>query len=1144
MIDWRYLTTIPEFVPYSAVSFRDELWLAGNWGEADRTAGRSTYAPVVKVGYDGSLSAMRQWPEEADATSSSSYSSVHSSYEARALAVWQDRLWVGRMRRGTPVSSTSLQIQDYGLSSFDGDVWLSAEEHLYNDLLPFSDRLVGIANGAMRVFDGWASEQIAQNDGVSYIHLGEWADRLGVIGPSDTDPLRLDLIQWMWEASLWQTHRYELSWTTNDFLHAMHAVRPWVYWRGSIWSVLIGSGGASLVVWDGAWRPIVQLTDWKAPNVVVARNRLLIYETVEANTWSYPQIVEVDVRGKIAEYDGRTVEAFDLDGLAPYLVIPLDDGDAVAFCRSEARTAFLEANIEIGRQYGPTEQWKLNSYPDADTHVYVIKPRKTRPPIVPFGSLEGTVDDGADPIEAALVQADVLADGTDAAGDYAIDDMPVGRYTAVAGKSGYEPETARVSIEDQQTTNQDFSLSALTAGKCMVYGRVLDAGTRRPLYGATVAAGASSTTTDADGSYSIELDPGIYDVEAELAGYLEHDATSVTLTEGDAQAIDFYLIADDSGAGTVYGWVIDLATGLPVEGAVVALGTYEAVTDEDGYYSRAGIPAGLYTVGVSAGYIDGGGSCAVPSASTVRSDWGLIPTGTGTGTLDVTVEDADGAALEGATVTVEGAGGMVTGASGFVTIDLPAGTYIVYAQKDGYKPDGAPATVVESATTELTLTLQAVGSTETRGWLWGIVRDVADGAPLEATVAVAGDAHADNEQDTTCDAAGFYLIEDLWPGEETVEATRAGYHDQTIEHVPIGARMGTRLDIALTDTGVALAGLGTIAGYVFDALDHSRVARALVTLNRLRMAYSDVLGDYQFEQVSEDVHHLDAEAKGFEPTHVVNVPVAAQETTYCDLPLRRRVRVGRLVVVVLDEANEWLEDVTVLAGPFLSRRMDAEGMADFAEVPDGWYSVVVYKDGYVPGQGEIDVAAGGTSVLRLTLVAQAVGVTNGYLLGYVYDLWSLRGLQYATVDADGISTTAGQRGYYTLELPAGGYEVTGSLTDYRGRTVDATVAANKITRLDIPLLPDVGDEPAQLFVGVPSAESIPEGGPASVLIDYPEDESDWQLGVTTDNGTSWRRCQRVAKGVETLVDIPGEGVRILAKKVSGTITPPAASLRP
>ena len=205
--------------------------------------------------------------------------------------------------------------------------------------------------------------------------------------------------------------------------------------------------------------------------------------------------------------------------------------------------------------------------------------------------------------------------------------------------------------------------------------------------------------------------------------------------------------------------------------------------------------------------------------------------------------------------------------------------------------------------------------------------------------------------------------------------------------------------------------------------------------------------------------------------------------------------------------------------------------------------MLAYADGYVPNTAAAQVAGGGETATTIVLEAQESAATDGYLVGYVYDQWTGAGILSASVTADGSSATAGALGYYSLALAAASYTVTGASTDYLSRSfAGIAIAAKQTERLDIPLHPDT-DDTGDLFVAVPAADQIPEGGPGSVLVDYPDD-ADWDLAIDCAGGAVFRRAQGVPRGIETIVEQTGEDVRILARKTTGQLTGITASLRP
>lgn len=163
------------------------------------------------------------------------------------------------------------------------------------------------------------------------------------------------------------------------------------------------------------------------------------------------------------------------------------------------------------------------------------------------GTLEGTVTDtdtgGA--IEGAEV---VLEDTsysatTDANGDYLIDDVEVGGYTATASADGYQPASEPVSIAEDATTTQDFALTATPTGA--LEGTVTD--TTDPIEGAEVVLEdtAYSATTDAEGFYRIEdVEVGDYTATASADGY-ESASAAVSIGEDVTTIQDFALVPAD-----------------------------------------------------------------------------------------------------------------------------------------------------------------------------------------------------------------------------------------------------------------------------------------------------------------------------------------------------------------------------------------------------------------------------------------------------------------------------------------------------------------------------------------------------------------------------------------------------------------------
>ena len=215
---------------------------------------------------------------------------------------------------------------------------------------------------------------------------------------------------------------------------------------------------------------------------------------------------------------------------------------------------------------------------------------------LPPGNIAGTVTDAStgDPIEGANVTANGYSDITDANGHYNIT-VDAGTYNVTASANGYQTSSqTNITVDAGETTSVDFELTLLPGN---IAGTVTDASTGDPIAGATVTADGNSATTDANGAYTINnVSPGDYTVTASAAKYVEQSKT-VTVTAGTTTTLNFELIPMN---GTISGIVTDSSTGDPISGATVTADGMSAITNSSGHYTISDVPAGTYTVTVSA----------------------------------------------------------------------------------------------------------------------------------------------------------------------------------------------------------------------------------------------------------------------------------------------------------------------------------------------------------------------------------------------------------------------------------------------------------------------------------------------------------------------------------------------------------------
>ncbi|MFI0896513.1 carboxypeptidase regulatory-like domain-containing protein [Streptomyces sp. NPDC020983] len=138
----------------------------------------------------------------------------------------------------------------------------------------------------------------------------------------------------------------------------------------------------------------------------------------------------------------------------------------------------------------------------------------------------------------------------------------------------------------------------------VVAGAVTDHATGAPLAGAKVTVGAAAATTAADGTYTVDVAPGTYDVTAAAYGYRSGSAAGVEVADGGTVTESFAL--DAVPTRTVTGRVTDgSGHGWPLYAAITAKGVPGGAVHTDpatGAYSLTLPQDSTYTLHVTSGY--------------------------------------------------------------------------------------------------------------------------------------------------------------------------------------------------------------------------------------------------------------------------------------------------------------------------------------------------------------------------------------------------------------------------------------------------------------------------------------------------------------------------------------------------------------
>ena len=296
---------------------------------------------------------------------------------------------------------------------------------------------------------------------------------------------------------------------------------------------------------------------------------------------------------------------------------------------------------------------------------------------------------------------------TDSSGRYQTPVLAPNAYQFTVLKDGYVPSKMIVNVlVGVPVTTQNFVLAVPLP--FTVAGTVID-GAGKPIAGATVSLSmAAQVTTDANGQYSISLNPGSYvgdyTIAAAAAGYTTSGVTIATIPNGATITENFELLL----LGSLTGTITDEAK-TPFAGAAVAAGTRSATSDASGKYAIAALDPGAATVIVSAfGYDTSTLAVTISPGAATTQDIVLVK---GSATITGAVMDETNVTpLSGATVTA-GAWSAVTDGSGNYTIsNIPAGPIRVSASALHYTPDLTyNITLSDHQTVELTFQMQRIG---------------------------------------------------------------------------------------------------------------------------------------------------------------------------------------------------------------------------------------------------------------------------------------------------------------------------------------------------------------------------------------------------------------------------------------------------
>ena len=522
-----------------------------------------------------------------------------------------------------------------------------------------------------------------------------------------------------------------------------------------------------------------------------------------------------------------------------------------------------------------------------------------------------------------------------------------------------------------------------------VFGQVSEAGTGRPVAGATIASGTYKTTSGEDGSYRLErIYPGRHRISVTASARYAPFEAELFLLPDRPQELNIALSeAGGAALGGIAGVIRDADGGDPIRSITVMLmapggagGPRTATTDAEGRFSFEDVPAGearlvLDPFAQGAGYYAANGNrlferlempLDVSAGKTASPTIALATIGPKpierTATIKGTIRDlASGAPIAGAKVFI-GRKSATSGPDGsFRVRQIQTGRRKLIAEHPDYLDYRRDLGELGPGIRETEILMQPAGT----GNLEGQVLDADSGQVLAGASVAVGDRQA------TADDQGRFRLLGLPAGDLNLSAAAERYKpaSQALS-LAEGETAGVTIRLAPVTTG-------WIAGLVLDAETGAPLPGATVFIGDERLRAGPD-GAFRSGELAEGEALVTAQHEGYRPEKM-NLRVFAGQEVGAVLELAP-ITTGSLALTVLDdETGQPLEGAIVR---ILDRegRTDAGGRVRFAEIPAGGHSVVADHPGHVPGEAALRIRRAAETEAELRLKPILTGDVVGRVI--------------------------------------------------------------------------------------------------------------------------------------------------------------------
>jgi large repetitive protein len=476
-----------------------------------------------------------------------------------------------------------------------------------------------------------------------------------------------------------------------------------------------------------------------------------------------------------------------------------------------------------------------------------------------FGSIHGIVlTTEGKPVAEAKVRIDgkEFSAFTDTDGKFTFKDVPVGKVTVLAEKTGFGSGQAVAEVMDGQITEVTIVLGINETGYGTITGIVINS-EKNPVAEAKVRIDGKdfSAFTNSEGRFTFEKVPaGKVTILAEKTG-IGNGKTETEVMDGQISEVVIILNKTEAGFGTIKGIIIDSEKN-PVAEATVRIYGKDMTTysNNEGEFTFENVPVGIYKIlAEKAGIGSGMAEVEVKDGQISEVTIILSKTETGYGSLKGVVLNAEENPVPEARVNIKGKDlKTYTDNEGKFTFEnVPVGNYIVLAEKTGVGSGQAEVQIKDGQISEVRIILKSTGTGY--GTIKGIVLNSEKNPVAEAKVRIDG-----KEFSTFTDTNGKFIFENVPVGKVTVLAEKTGVGSgSTVVEVLNGQISEVTITLTKTETGY-----GTIKGIILD-LAGNPVNEAKVRIYGKEITtYSNGEGRFTFENVPVGSYKILAEKAG------------------------------------------------------------------------------------------------------------------------------------------------------------------------------------------------------------------------------------------------------------------------------------------